>query len=121
MLDELPLELLLQILSSLHVSDRIKFREVNKKWRLVIDQYLLLELNLFDYDHNIQEEFQSYNLTHTDRKNSIRYRRTQRKSDPIWNSIVNLEKVKFLFRNARKLCISYCPITGDPLDEFISE
>lgn len=118
---ELPLELFIHILSSFHVSDLIKLRAVSKKWRLVIDRYALLELNLFDYEHHVQDVFQKHNLIHSDLKNSIRYHKIKRQRDPIQNSAVSLERIKFLFRNARKLGISYCPFITDPLDEFVSE
>lgn len=47
MIDEFPLELHIQILTSLDVKELIKSRAVNKRWRVVIDKYLFVELNIF--------------------------------------------------------------------------
>lgn len=117
MINKLPLELLLHILSSSNVSDLIKFRAVNKKWRLVIDQHLLPELNVFNHVNHVRFIFLKYARTHSNPKNSIQYNY----SNPKHKSIVNLEKIQFLFRNARKLSLSTSIAYKDPMTEFISE
>lgn len=115
MIDELPLELLIHILSPLNVRDLIKLRAVSKKWRLMIDQHLLLQLNFFNH-HKICDIFSKHNLTHSNPKNSIRYYK-----NPRYRSMVNLEKIQFLFRNTRKLNMVTGMLNYDPMDEFISE
>ena len=118
MIDELPLELLVHILSSLNVSDLIKFRAVSRKWRLVIDQHLLLELNVFNNEDKVRYIFSKCSRTHSDPKNSIKHDKNMENK-----SMVDLKKIQFLFRNARKLNI-FTPLIGIidlDMTDFISE
>lgn len=115
MLGVFPLELWIQILGSLNVGDRIKFRAVCKNGKFVIDQYLLTELNLFNEQFDFPDMFLKLSLTHPDRMNTIWHHNL-----PVYKSLVKLEKIQFLFRNARKLNIFTSNINFDPMDEFIS-
>ena len=114
-MNNLPLELLIHILSPLDVRELIKLRRVSKKWMLVIDRYLLLELNFFNNKIYVRSIFIRYNQSHSDQKNSIKHFK-----NPIHKSVVNFEKVQFLFRNAKKLNLCTNFVRGNPTSDFIS-
>lgn len=121
MLNELPLELLILVLSPLNVSDKIKFRIVCKKWKFAIDQYLLKELNIFDDYYIGGDIFLKQIQAFSNPKNSI-ICRTKLNENGEWQNVVNLEKIKFLLRNARKLLL-YTSVynNSNPMTDFISE
>ena len=132
-MDELPLELLLQILSPLDAKDLIRSRAVNRRWRVVIDEYLLLELTLCN-DRNVRYPprpiFQAHNRTHSDPKRTILRLDMEWyeirgnvgcKPTPDYERNVDLEKIQFLFRNARALNFLERDFYAKPMDIFISE
>ena len=116
----MPLELLIEVLSPLDKAVLIKFRAVSKKWRLVIDQYLLQEFDLFYNEPFRRHIFLKYNRTHSKPKNAIPYY-----TMPGWDrrifDAMSLEKIKFLFRNARKLNLFTAMYEPATMDEFISK
>ena len=121
MINEMPLELLIHILSQLNVSDLIKLRAVCKKWRLVIDRYLLLELNMFDDCHTGNDFFSRQMHVYSNPKNKIKCGDAYRKKR-IWKwTDVNLYKIGFLFRNARKLFIFESTYNPTPMTGFVGE
>lgn len=131
-MDELPLELLVRILRPLGVKDLIRSRAVNRRWRLVIDEYLLLELTVCN-DRMLRYPprpiFQAHNRTHSDPKRIILYMDKESyerwcagyKLTPGYNRNIDLKKIQFLFRNARTLNLIERDFYTDPRDEFISE
>ena len=117
MLNDFPLELLIQVLNPLSVSDKIKYRAVCKKWRFAIDQYLLRELNLFGYYYYRGDIFFKQTQSFSNPKNTIMYkaRRNERQR------VVNLEKVTFLFRNVRQLLLYTGWNNSQQITDFTSE
>ena len=121
MINELPLELLIHILSQFDVKDLIKLRAVCKKWRIVIDQHLLLELNIFDHYHTGDDIFFKQTQSFSNAKNSINCGMSREKNHKL-EYPVNLEKIMFLFRNVRKLLLFTSLDNGlVPMTDFISE
>lgn len=120
MINELPLELLIHILDQFNVKELIKLRAVCKKWRLVIDQYLLLELNIFDNYHTGLDIFLKQLRNFSNPKNAINCGVLREKNHKLeWK--VNLDKLKFLFRNVRKLLLFLSVDNPVPMTDFISE
>ena len=135
---ELPLELLIQILSPLGARDLIKWRAVSKRWRIVIDEYLLVELNLFtqpfppDSIHwSITSIFQAHNRTHSNLKRTILHVRRPKLDEGMnwerWNYRfrntvkVDLDKIEFLFRNVRTLNVIDRHVCKKRMNKFISK
>ena len=117
MLNELPLELLIPVLNPLSVNEKIKYRAVCKKWRFAIDQYLLRELNLFGLSYYRGDIFFKQTQSFSNPKNSIMYKARRNE----WLRVVNLEKVKFLFRNARQLLLYTGWNNPEQITDFTSE
>ena len=118
MIKEFPLELLIRILSPLDVKNLIRLRAVNKRWRIVIDQYLLVELTLFREiypSQPVRSVFLKRTRTNTSLKRTILCLtgRFQKK--------VYLDKIRFLFRNVRTLTLIERMGNSEPMDEFISK
>ena len=131
-MNELPLELLIQILSPLGARDLIKCRAVNKRWRIVIDEYLLLELNLFTQPHpadksysSVTSIFQAHNRTSSNLKRTILHVTPWNpwSDHPRIKNItkVHLDKIQFLFRNVRTLSVVDRQYCKEPMNEFISK
>ena len=132
-MDELSLELFIRILSRLDAKDLIRSRAVNRMWRQVIDEYVLLELTLCNdrvVGYPPRRIFQAHNRTYSDPKRTILH------LDKKWYSLpwyarckplpgyernVDLEKIQFLFRNARTLTLFERDFDPEPMGEFISE
>lgn len=105
----LPVEIYVKLFDLLPIEEAIKCRAVCKFWRNTIDQFILIELNLFFYQ---PLEFNPW-IFHPS------FYRPKRLLHFRFQEVLGNEDFRFVFRNLRKLYVFQTDLT-DHDEEFIS-
>ena len=108
-MESLPAEIYVQIFNYLPVNEAIKCRTVCKLWRQVLDQFVLVELNLFFYQPlELNQWIFHPSFYQPDKLLHFKFQK-----------VIENENFRFVFRNLKKLYVFQTELT--PYDEqFIS-
>ena len=123
---DIPLEILIEILSFLGIKDAHHCRLVNKTWKYAIDNYALVELSLFlnCFKQTTLLKFNSQARSNESTSSSTCYLGAE-KGLYFQNEEIFKYDLSFIFRNLRLLCFSetffYSNLFKNQFEGLISE